>query len=220
MSSWARNLASPANAYVLASVVATVLFLLVIATAVLVFAQDITVGNRTLYKWLLREDGVVEQLTAIFLALAALFSLIAAFRVPETLRWARAFLLLFSAFSTLMALEEVSWGQRVFKIESTAFFQQHSDQKEINFHNVVQHYLEHNGYAMTQTRKITAIVLLADGVVLPVLNLYAPLRSFSGHAGWLSRRRLSCSGFSWGRSLPGSTGPRGARRKSVSYCSP
>lgn len=178
MSSWARNLASPANAYVLASVVATLLFLLVVGIAVFVYAQDITVGNRTLYKWLLREDGLVEQLAAIFLALAALFSLIAAFRVPETLRWARTFLVVFSAFSTFMALEEVSWGQRVFKVESTAFFQQHSDQKEINFHNVVQQYLKRNGYAVTRTRKIAAIVLFAYGVVLPILNLYAPLRSF------------------------------------------
>jgi hypothetical protein len=121
---------------------------------------------------------LVEQLTAIFLALAALFSLIAAFRVPETLRWARTFLVVFSGFSTVMALEEISWGQRVLKVESTAFFQQHSDQKEINLHNVVQQYLKRNGYAVTKTRKIAAIVLLAYGVALPILNLYAPLRSF------------------------------------------
>jgi hypothetical protein len=38
---------------------------------------------------------------------------------------------------TLMALEEISWGQRVLKIETTQFFHEHSDQKEINFHNVM-----------------------------------------------------------------------------------
>lgn len=38
----------------------------------------------------------------------------------------------------LMALEEISWGQRVLKIETTEFFHEHSDQKEINFHNVMQ----------------------------------------------------------------------------------
>ncbi|MGH6831991.1 MAG: hypothetical protein ACRECM_03065, partial [Methyloceanibacter sp.] len=104
------------------------------------YAQDITVKGKPLYIWLLREDGVVEQLTAIFLALAALFSLIAAFRVPETLRWSRTFLFLFSAFATFMALEEISWGQRAFKIESHEFFHEYSDQQEINLHNVLQQY--------------------------------------------------------------------------------
>lgn len=54
---------------------------------------------------MLREDGPVETLTAVLLGLAALFALIAAFRVPDTLRWPRPFLILFCVFSALMALE-------------------------------------------------------------------------------------------------------------------
>jgi len=37
-----------------------------------------------------------------------------------------------------MAIEEISCGQRIFHIESGAFFQQHSDRKETRFHNVMQ----------------------------------------------------------------------------------
>ncbi|MGH6831756.1 MAG: hypothetical protein ACRECM_01845 [Methyloceanibacter sp.] len=161
-----------------------VLFLLVIAIAVLAYAQDITVKGKPVYIWLLREEGAVEKLTAILLFLSALFALIAAFRVPETLRWARPFLVLLSAFSALMALEEISWGQRIFDIEPSAFFQQHSDQKEINLHNVVQRYLKQSGFAVTKTRQIAAIVLLVYGVVLPVLSAFAPMRS------WLRKCRV------------------------------
>lgn len=176
--SWTKKITQPTNAYTLASLLAILLVLLVIAAAISIYALDITVKKQRLFMWLLREDGQVEQLTAILLGSAGLFALIAFFRVPETLRWARPFLVLFAAFSALMALEEISWGQRALKIEPGAFFQEYSDQKEINFHNVVQQYLKRNGYAVAKTRKIAAIVLLAYGVVLPILNLYAPLRSF------------------------------------------
>ncbi|MBC8012822.1 MAG: hypothetical protein H7X74_01855 [Methyloceanibacter sp.] len=142
------------------------------AIAVFIYSQDVMVSGRTLYKWLLREDGAVEALTAIFLALAALLSLIAALRVPEALRWSRTFFFLLAAFSMLMALEEFSWGQRVFKVESNEFFQQYSDQKEINFHNVMQQYLERNGYAVTKTKKLAAIVLFTYGVIFPILNMF------------------------------------------------
>ena len=58
----------------------------VIAIAVFVYAQGGTIHGKPLYRWMLREDGPVETLTAVLLGLAALFALIAAFRVPATLR--------------------------------------------------------------------------------------------------------------------------------------
>lgn len=76
-----------------------------------------------------------------------------------------------------MALEEASWGERLFDIQPGEFFQEHSDQNEINFHNVMQHYLKHHGFVVTKTRQIAAIVLLVYGVILPILNAFAPVRS-------------------------------------------
>jgi hypothetical protein len=81
-------------------------------------------------------------------------------------------LILFAAFSALMALEEISWGQRALELEPSAFFQEHSDQQEINIHNVVQHYLKRHDYPITKTRKIAALVLVVYGVVLPILNAF------------------------------------------------
>jgi hypothetical protein len=77
------------RAYLAASIVAILSVLLVIAIAVLVYAQHVTVKGKPLYVWMLREEGPVETLTAILLGLAALFALIAVYRVPDTVRWAR-----------------------------------------------------------------------------------------------------------------------------------
>ena len=166
------------RAYLAASIVAILSVLSVVAIAVFVYAQGGTIHGKPLYRWVLREDGPVETLTAILLCLAALFALIASFRVPDTLRWARPFLILFCVFSALMALEETSWGERLFDIEPGEFFQENSDQKETNFHNVMQHYLKHHGFVVTKTRQISATVLLVYGVILPILNALAPFRSW------------------------------------------
>ncbi len=164
------KISSPATPYGRASVGATLLFLLVAAAALAIFLMDLSTRGGPLYLKLLREDGVVERLTAGLLFFAALISLVALLKLPEPLRWARLFLALFAIFSGLMALEEISWGQRALQIQPTAFWQDYSDQKETNVHNVVQHYLRSNNYLLTTTRKIAAVVLLIYGVVFPLLN--------------------------------------------------
>jgi hypothetical protein len=168
------------RAYLAASLVAVlaVLLILAVAFALLIYAQDVTVKGKPIYIWMLREGGPVERLTAILLGLAALFAMIAVFRVPDLLRWARPFLIAFAVFSIWMALEEISWGQRIFHVEPGAFFQQYSDQKETNFHNVMQLYLKEHGFVVRKTRHIAALVLLAYGVVMPILNGLAPFRSW------------------------------------------
>jgi uncharacterized membrane protein len=170
--SWKEKVTQPANAYALASLGAIFLFLLVIAGAVSVYASDITFRGKTLYLRLLSEGGVVEESTAILLGVAGLFALSAFFRVPQALRWSRPFLVLFALFAVLMGLEEISWGQRVLQIEPGEFFRQYSSQKEINVHNVVAPYLRRSGYAVRTTSQIAAIVLLAYGVVLPILSAF------------------------------------------------
>ena len=208
------------RAYLAASIVAILLVLSVIAGAVLVYLQGGTIhGERRSIVWMLREDGPVETLTAILLGLAALFALIASFRVPDTLRWARPFLILFCVFSALMALEETSWGERLFDLEPGEFFQEHSDQNEINFHNVMQHYLKHHGFVVTKTRQIAAIVLLVYGVILPILNVSRRFDPGCGPAVWWCRRRRSSPAFCWAQSWLGSIGPPGARRNWASCCS-
>ena len=77
---WAKKVAQPANAYALVSLLAIGLVLLVMAAAIMLYSLDVTVKKQSLYLWLLREDGPIEEPTAILFGLAALFALIAVFR--------------------------------------------------------------------------------------------------------------------------------------------
>jgi len=84
-----------------------------------------------------REDGPVEYLTALFLFFSSLVCFYRVFRYRKMkkplwiLTWTvLAFLFLFAAG------EEISWGQRIFGLQSSEFFQQHNKQTEINLHNL------------------------------------------------------------------------------------
>jgi hypothetical protein len=84
------------------------------------------------------EDGPVEYLTAFFLFFSSLVCLYRVFQYRKMkkplwiLTWAAlAFLFFFAAG------EEISWGQRIFGVESSDFFLQHNKQGETNLHNLV-----------------------------------------------------------------------------------
>lgn len=110
-----------------------------------------------------REDGIVEYATAILLFLASLVLIGHARRVSGRVRWLLAIYALAFFFA---AGEEVSWGQRIFGIESTEFFTENNYQGETNLHNLVVgdiHLAEEVfGNALT-------LILLSYLVVLPLL---------------------------------------------------
>lgn len=85
-----------------------------------------------------KEDGPVEYLTAFFLFFSSLVCLYRVFQFRKMkkplwiLTWAALAILFFFA-----AGDEISWGQRIFGIESSDFFLQHNKQGETNLHNLV-----------------------------------------------------------------------------------
>lgn len=87
---------------------------------------------------LAKEDGPVEWLTVIALVL----SCVACIHRVATLKSQKnamfifvwSFLALFAFFG---AGEEISWGQRIFGIESSEWFKQNNAQAETNLHNLV-----------------------------------------------------------------------------------
>jgi hypothetical protein len=96
--------------------------------------------DRARYARLIAEDGVVEWATVAGLAVAAV---LAAGNAASERRLGRASLarsayVVLAVVCALVALEEISWGQRLLGIENPAFFVAYSDQKETNVHNVVQ----------------------------------------------------------------------------------
>jgi hypothetical protein len=94
--------------------------------------------NEPLYRRLISEDNIVEWFTFVFLWIAGILSLILWIKIKKAHNYHHWFFLVFSGFSLLAGLEEISWGQRVFGIESTQFFNEYNDQKETNLHNTFQ----------------------------------------------------------------------------------
>lgn len=93
--------------------------------------------NKPWFEFLIQEDGVLENLTAGTLLVSSLLILIRFLSVGNKKNS------LWKAFNILMIVglffgfgEEISWGQRIFEIESSEFFSQNNTQNETNLHNL------------------------------------------------------------------------------------
>ncbi|MBC8052763.1 MAG: hypothetical protein H7Y13_06835 [Sphingobacteriaceae bacterium] len=117
--------------------------------------------NEPLYREFISEDHFVEWLTFLFLILTGFSSAILANRIKHRHNYLHWFFIVFSGFCILAGFEEISWGQRVFDVETTEFFQRHSDQKEINLHNTFQ------GTVGIKTKHIALLAMFIYGVLLP-----------------------------------------------------
>ena len=112
-----------------------VLSLLVI---LLFVAMALLNNNIDAYRAFVKEDGIIEWLTVVALFFCADVCLKRTFRL-KSLRDKRFRLFLFLA--SLLFLfgvgEEISWGQRIFGIESSNFFMNYNSQQETNIHNLI-----------------------------------------------------------------------------------
>jgi hypothetical protein len=122
------------------------------------------------YVYLLREDGAFESLTSCF------FLLSSAMCCWSALGWRRrgrtklgvAFWL-GAAFFFFLGMEEISWGQRVFKIQTPAALSAVNEQNELNLHNIS---------GLHGTNEVRALLVVsAYGVVSGLLLLLANRRA-------------------------------------------
>lgn len=117
------------------------------------------VSDRPAYDRLLEEDGAVEYATSVLLAGAAALFAVAAWQRRRG--DARYFLATLSVLLLIAAMDEISWGQRIFDVPTPQFFVERSDQEEINIHNVLQQSLA------VRTKHVVGLGLLVYGVILP-----------------------------------------------------
>ena len=125
------------------------------------------------YRVINREDNIIEWLTVEFLILTAVLAIIHALIARRRANQYVWFFILFAIACIFFAIEEISWGQRIFGLESPEYFLEHSDQLEINVHNVV------NEQFSVRTKHIAAFGLFIYGVVLPVSTLIPSVRSLA-----------------------------------------
>ncbi|MDQ3846198.1 MAG: hypothetical protein M3342_19645, partial [Bacteroidota bacterium] len=90
------------------------------------------------FEWYTVEDGLVEWLTVAGLLLGAFTCFIRIVKLRTNKSW--LFLLVTLMLGLVLffgAGEEISWGQRIFGIQSPEYFKEHNSQGETNIHNLV-----------------------------------------------------------------------------------
>lgn len=90
------------------------------------------------FQKLVIEDGFVEYTTVFFLVLSCIVCIYRAFLYRSARNHMGVFVWALLAFLFFFAAgDEISWGQRIFGIESSDFFLDHNKQAETNLHNLV-----------------------------------------------------------------------------------
>lgn len=89
------------------------------------------------YQSLVKEDGIIEYLTAIFLMSISIFLIKKLLEIEDIISVNNLGIIIFSIIFFFGFGEEISWGQRIFNIETPTFFAQNNLQSETNIHNLM-----------------------------------------------------------------------------------
>ncbi len=139
-----------------------------------IYAYALYSKNPDLYYLSVQEDGYLEWSTfwAFLLAAGAYFRSAAGHRLAtRTFPW---FLYSVALFCFVVAMEEISWGQRLIGFRPPAYLLEHNFQQEFNFHNVVE----------TDYRKLALTFVIAGyGIVLPLAVRFSFLKNLFERTG-------------------------------------
>jgi hypothetical protein len=156
--SGARNTGSSGSEWPLVSAIAANGMVL----AVLLVAALIHASSSDLYYRSAQEDGLLEWMTFWSFALAAVVFTLAGLQQHKATKRLPWFFWGVAAFCAFVALEEISWGQRLFGYLPPEYFLRENFQQELNVHNV---------FATSLRKLLLKAVILGYGVALPVLTV-------------------------------------------------
>lgn len=113
------------------------------------------------------EDGPVEWGTAIMLFSVSILCFTRLITMLKTKKGLWLFgTLIFALLFLFAAGEEISWGQRIFNIESGEFFKENNAQGETNLHNLVVEGKKINKIIFSQLLMLVMVMYL---IVSPIL---------------------------------------------------
>ncbi len=128
--------------------------------AIVAYAHWLQEADPDQFYRIVQEDERLEWGTFWAFLLAAVANGVAALRqhrVEQGLPW---FLIGLGLFCFVVAMEEISWAQRVLGYRPPSYFLEHNYQQEFNFHNVIESDLRQDAFIG---------LISAYGVVLPLL---------------------------------------------------
>jgi len=146
----------------------------VLVLGTVVYASVLESAYPDFYYLSIQEDEYLEwsSFWAFLLAALAFFRRATDFRVTrQKYPW---FLYGITLFCFVVAMEEISWGQRLLGYRPPVYFLEHNFQQEFNFHNVIA-----TGY-----RKLALTLIIAGyGIGLPLAAQLKPLKNWFNRIG-------------------------------------
>ena len=123
--------------------------------------------NKDFYAYLVQEDGFFVNLTSICLFLSSfyLFYFFISNIKLKSIWWKRGIIIMIIGLF-FGAGEEISWGQRIFHIESSKFFNENNSQKETNLHNMIVDGVKLNKLIFSN---LLSIIFSIYFLILPIL---------------------------------------------------
>ena len=139
----------------------------ILVLGIVAYASTLESGYPDFYYFTIQEDEYLEwsSFWAFLLAAVAYIRTAANYRTAtRRLPW---FLYGVALFCFIVAMEEISWGQRLFGYRPPTYFLAHNYQQEFNFHNVVD----------TDYRKLALTsVIVGYGILLPLAARFSFLK--------------------------------------------
>lgn len=112
------------------------------------------------YKYV-EEDGLIENATALFLFAGSIIMIrrLILLKSRPGIPFVIVSLLIIFAF-LFVAGEEISWGQRIFNVESSEFFAEYNTQGETNLHNLTINEVKINKLIFGKILTVTLILYM------------------------------------------------------------
>lgn len=110
---------------------------LAVPAILMVYLVSTNLVSPSFYKKLVIEDGAVEYATACVYLIASVWGLVLSRRLQAKRHsvWAVIYVAMSLGF-LFIAGEEISWGQRIFRVDTPEFFEERNVQGELGFHNL------------------------------------------------------------------------------------
>ncbi len=146
----------------------------ILVLGIVAYASGLESGYPDFYYFSVQEDEYLEwsSFWAFLLAAVAYFRRAAGYRLAiDRFPW---YLYGVALFCFIVAMEEISWGQRLLGYRPPVYFLEKNYQQEFNFHNVVE----------TDYRKLALTLVIAGyGIVLPLAGQFRYLKSWFERVG-------------------------------------
>jgi len=93
--------------------------------------------SRSVYNLFVEEDGIIEYSTAVLLLSVSIYFINKLLKKSKVISSKNIGIILFSIIFFFGFGEEISWGQRIFNVETPLFFSENNLQSETNIHNLM-----------------------------------------------------------------------------------